>query len=77
MSTQEPKTFHASEHDIDSHLIDKDALWVVNRLTQAGYSAYLVGGSVRDISKKTPKDFDISTSARPEEVKRFSAGNAS
>lgn len=70
MNKIEPKIFHASDHDIDTSHIDKDALWVVNRLTEAGYSAYLVGGSVRDLlQKKTPKDFDISTSAKPEEVK--------
>lgn len=66
----EPKVFHASEHDINSEHIDKDALWVIHRLTEAGYKAYLVGGSVRDLlRKKTPKDFDIATSAKPEEVK--------
>lgn len=70
MNTKEPKTYPASDHDIDISHIDKDALWVVHRLTEAGHSAYLVGGSVRDLlQKKTPKDFDISTSAKPEEVK--------
>lgn len=70
MSQNDPKKFYASDHDIDPQHIDKDALWVVQRLTQAGHTAYLVGGSVRDLlQKKTPKDFDISTSAKPEEVK--------
>lgn len=40
------------------------------RLHNAGYEAYLVGGAVRDLLLgHTPKDFDIATSARPEEVK--------
>lgn len=66
----QPKTYLASDHDIDPVLIDRDALNVISRLKQAGYEAYLVGGSVRDLlAKKTPKDFDISTSAKPEEIK--------
>lgn len=65
-----PKIYHASDHDIDPSQIDKDALYVIHRLTRAGFTAYLVGGSVRDLlRKKAPKDFDISTSARPEEVR--------
>lgn len=65
-----PKTFLASEHDIDHSQIDADALYVVNKLKSAGYTAYLVGGSVRDLLiKRSPKDFDISTSASPEEIK--------
>lgn len=64
------KVYHATDHDIDPQMIDRDALYVINRLKEAGFKAYLVGGSVRDLlAKKTPKDFDISTSARPEEVK--------
>jgi len=43
---------------------------VVERLQQAGYEAYIVGGSVRDLLLgKNPKDFDIATGATPEEVK--------
>lgn len=66
----QPKTYFATEHDIDSSLIDIDALFVINKLREAGFKAYLVGGSVRDLLvKKQPKDFDISTSAQPEEIK--------
>lgn len=68
----QPKIFVADEHDIDHSLIDSDAIDVLDRLRQAGYIAYLVGGSVRDLLiKKRPKDFDISTSAKPEEVKQL------
>lgn len=67
----QPKIYHASEYDIDHSLIDPDALTVLNRLSQAGFTAYLVGGSVRDLLiKKSPKDVDISTSALPEQIKR-------
>jgi poly(A) polymerase len=43
---------------------------VVSRLQQAGYEAYIVGGSVRDLLLgKVPKDFDVATDATPEQVK--------
>lgn len=48
----------------------KQALPVFERLTEAGYEAYFVGGSVRDALLNLPvNDVDIATSARPEEVK--------
>ncbi len=68
----QPKIYHASDHDIDSTFIDADAIHIIRRLKEAGFIAYLVGGSVRDLLlKKTPKDFDISTSARPEQIKHI------
>jgi poly(A) polymerase len=67
-----PKIYHASDHDIDHNLIDSDAIYVIKKLRTAGFSAYLVGGSVRDLLvKKTPKDYDISTSALPEQIKQL------
>ena len=66
----QPKIYFVKDHGIDSSLIDLDALYVLERLRQAGFTAYLVGGSVRDLLiRKIPKDFDISTSARPEQIK--------
>ena len=68
----EPKTYFKDDHGIDINLIDKDALYVLDRLRLAGHEAYLVGGSVRDLLLgHIPKDFDISTSAKPEEVKKI------
>lgn len=65
-----PKIYYEHEHGIDRALIDLDALYVLEELHSAGFIAYLVGGSVRDLLiNKVPKDFDISTSARPEEIK--------
>lgn len=59
-----------SEHAISRDNIDANALKVLYRLHNAGYRALLVGGGVRDILLgKTPKDFDITTDATPEEVK--------
>jgi poly(A) polymerase len=44
----------------------------MEKLRTNGHTAYLVGGSVRDLLlDKTPKDFDISTSAKPEEIKQL------
>lgn len=57
-------------HEIDQERIDLNALWVVRRLRAKGHEAYLTGGCVRDLLlNKKPKDFDVATSARPEEVK--------
>lgn len=45
---------------------------VLYRLKEAGFDAYIVGGSVRDLLLGfTPKDFDIATDARPEQVKQL------
>jgi poly(A) polymerase len=57
---------------IDEGRIDPDAAKVVRRLTRHGYQAYLVGGCVRDLLVgKKPKDFDVATSARPDDVRRL------
>ncbi len=67
----QPKIYSSKEHGIDNNLIDSEALRVIEKLREAGYTAYLVGGGVRDLLvKRIPKDFDISTSALPEEVKK-------
>lgn len=66
----QPKVYLVSDHEINSNLIDADALYILKKLREAGFIAYLVGGSVRDLLvNKVPKDFDISTSARPEQIK--------
>jgi poly(A) polymerase len=45
---------------------------VMYRLQSAGYLAYMVGGSVRDLMLgREPKDFDIATNARPQEIRRL------
>jgi poly(A) polymerase len=52
--------------------LDEDAVKVVRRLEQHGFEAYLVGGCIRDLLLgRTPKDFDIATSARPAEMRRL------
>lgn len=50
--------------------INPDALKVIRRLNRRGHLAFLVGGGVRDLLLgRSPKDFDIATSASPEEVR--------
>ncbi len=53
-------------------MIDRDALFILKKLADAGFSGYLVGGGVRDLYLgKTPKDFDISTDAHPGQLRRL------
>jgi poly(A) polymerase len=61
-----------ARHDVlfDEGKIDPDAAKVVRRLERSGFQAYLVGGCVRDLLLDSkPKDFDIATSARPEDCR--------
>ncbi len=56
---------------IDKSVIDPNALHYYRMLKEAGFSAYFVGGSVRDLLLgKEPKDFDIATNATPQQIKR-------
>src|SRR5512133_1944855 len=59
-------------HPISRKDISPNALRVLYRLRDAGYAGYLVGGAVRDLLVGGhPKDFDIATSATPEEVRHL------
>ena len=61
-----------AEHSLSRRQIDPEALKVLYRLQQGNFTAYLVGGSVRDLLLgRKPKDFDIGTSAHPYEVKKL------
>ncbi len=58
--------------ELDEERIDQDAAKVVKRLVRHGYEAYLVGGCVRDLLLgRRPKDFDVCTNARPDDVRRL------
>ena len=49
---------------------------IIVALTNAGFEAYVVGGAVRDLLLgKEPKDFDIATNARPDEIKLVAQQN--
>ena len=68
----DPVTIAPADHPITIDLIDRDALYVLRKLNAAGFSGYLVGGGVRDLYlRKTPKDFDISTDARPGQIRKL------
>jgi poly(A) polymerase len=65
-----PQVIPRSEHNISRADISKNALKVLYRLKDAGYQAFLVGGSVRDLLLgRHPKDFDVATDAHPEDVR--------
>lgn len=60
------------EHGIKRSSIDPDAVRITERLRSAGYSAYIVGGAVRDLLVgKQPKDFDVVTDAVPRAIKKL------
>ncbi|MCC5015965.1 MULTISPECIES: polynucleotide adenylyltransferase PcnB [Legionella] len=61
-----------SQHHISKTDISANALKVLNRLNSAGFQAFLVGGSVRDLLlRKVPKDFDVATNATPNQIKKL------
>lgn len=61
-----------NQHHVSKTEISSNALTVLNRLNHAGFQAYLVGGSVRDLLlRHSPKDFDVATNATPPQIKRL------
>ncbi len=68
----EPYIIPRPEHNVSRKDIEVEALKVLYRLHHAGYTAYLVGGGVRDLLLgKKPKDFDVVTDARPGELRKL------
>lgn len=67
----DPLVVPEPSHGLRPNMISPEALKVLTRLHEAGYKSYLCGGGVRDLLLgRTPKDFDVATNARPEEIKR-------
>src|SRR5512138_276800 len=67
-----PRILPRSEHTISRKLLNPNAVKALYRLNDNGFTAYLVGGCVRDLLLgREPKDFDIATSATPNQVKRL------
>ena len=65
-----PAEGRKAKAEIPEEWLDSDAVKVVRRLKKADYTAYLVGGCVRDLLLGMhPKDFDVATSAHPNQVK--------
>jgi len=67
----EPNIIARPDHIVSRRQISSAANKVLYGLKDAGYTAYLAGGGVRDLLlKRNPKDFDVATNATPEEVKK-------
>ena len=64
------KLYQYHEHGIGRDKIEKGARFIIERLTDAGYRAYVVGGAIRDLLMgRDPKDFDLATEARPHQIR--------
>ncbi|MDR2209428.1 MAG: polynucleotide adenylyltransferase PcnB [Azoarcus sp.] len=66
----EPARIPVSQHGIRRDRVSPKAIKVCATLQDRGYQAYIVGGAIRDLLiGHPPKDFDVATSATPEEVR--------
>jgi len=64
------------DRSFDINKLHQSAVNVALRLNDKGYEAYVVGGAIRDLLLgKTPKDFDVATSATPEQVHALFRGS--
>jgi len=65
-----PSPSPSHDPEIPEDRLDPEAIRVIARLRHTGHQAYFVGGCVRDVLLgRTPKDFDVATSAHPGEVR--------
>jgi poly(A) polymerase len=72
VQVMQPLIIPRSEHGISRKQISPNAVRTLYRLHENGFTAYLVGGCVRDLLLgRTPKDFDIATDAAPGQIKRL------
>ena len=70
--SDQPVIIPRSDHPISRKWISQNAIRVLYRLKESGHQAYLVGGGVRDLLLgREPKDFDIATDAKPNEIKKI------
>src|SRR5690554_3222090 len=73
--TPQLRVIPRDQHKVSRRDISQAALRIMKRLDEAGFSAFLVGGGVRDLLLGGhPKDFDVATDAKPEEIKRLFRG---
>ncbi|MGD8175598.1 polynucleotide adenylyltransferase PcnB [Marinimicrobium sp. ARAG 43.8] len=73
--TDQPLVIPRDQHNVSRRDISQAALRIMKRLEDAGFQAFLVGGGVRDLLLGGhPKDFDVATDARPEQIKRLFRG---
>lgn len=67
-----PALIPFQSHGLPFEEVSYAAKKVCTVLQEAGFEAFVVGGAVRDLlARQTPKDFDVATSATPEEVRRL------
>jgi len=70
LRTDAPQRVPRERHSLRRDAISHGALKVCDVLRESGFSAHVVGGAVRDLLLGIePKDFDVVTDARPEQVK--------
>ncbi len=71
-SAPEPVIIPRPDHPISRKKIAHNAIKILYRLKNSGFTAYLAGGAVRDmLLGQTPADFDIVTDANPKQLKRL------
>src|SRR6185295_11349469 len=69
-TASKPRIYRSSDHPVRRNQLSRGAIEVTRRLQEAGFKAFIVGGAVRDLLLGIePKDFDVATDARPEQVK--------
>ncbi|WP_041522776.1 polynucleotide adenylyltransferase PcnB [Gilvimarinus agarilyticus] len=67
---KQPIVIPRDQHNVSRKLVSHAAIKVMKQLGDHGYEAYLVGGGVRDLLLgQQPKDFDVATNAKPEQIK--------
>lgn len=72
LQAMQPLIIPRKEHRISRKNVSRNVLRTLYRLRDNGFTAYLMGGCVRDLLlERTPKDFDIATDARPGQIKRL------
>ena len=72
LNRPQPRILPRPEHPVSRSLISEHAIKVMYRLHRSGFLGYLVGGAVRDLMLgRRPKDFDIGTDARPQQVRQL------
>jgi poly(A) polymerase len=70
LDAQGPQRVQSSRHPMSRKAVSTAALKVCDTLAEHGFGAYVVGGAVRDVLLGIePKDFDVATNARPEQIK--------
>lgn len=68
----EPTILKRADHNVSRKNISSAAVKVLYKLNEEGFTAYLAGGSVRDLLlNRHPKDFDVATNATPEQINKI------